>query len=167
MYAYVPPTVLGVATGLRSMSPLAVLALTGPRQPDHPVLRVASRPPVLAVLGAAAGGELIADKLPGLPSRLAPPGLTARLVLGALVGGLAARIEGASPALGAACGVAGAAAGAWTGYTIRHQLGVTTHLPDMFFAVLEDGLTLTLALWAVRAAVDQPLRAPMVRPRMK
>jgi uncharacterized membrane protein len=167
MHAYVPPTVLGVATGLRSMSPLAVLALASPRQSGDHLLRIVTRPPVPAVLGAAAGAELIADKLPGMPSRLAPPGLIARLVLGALVGGLAARIEGASPALGATCGLAGAGAGAWTGYTVRHQLGATTHLPDVLFAALEDAVTLTLALWAVRAAVDQPLSAPMVRPRMK
>jgi uncharacterized membrane protein len=115
----------------------------------------------------AAGAELIADKLPGMPSWLAPRGLIARLVLGALVGTLAARIDGAWPVLGAACGFVGAGASAWTGYTIRHQLGVTTHLPDVLFAVLEDAVTLTLSLWAVRAAVDQPLSAPMVRPRMK
>ncbi|MBV9359689.1 MAG: DUF4126 family protein [Chloroflexi bacterium] len=167
MHAYISPTLLGVATGLRSMSPLAVVALTTSGKPGAAVPRIVARPPVPAVLGAACAAELIADKLPGMPSRLAPPGLAARLVLGALVGGLATRIEGASPALGAACGLLGAGAGAWTGSTIRRQLSMTTHLPDLVFAVLEDAATLALALWAVRAAVDQPLSAPIVRPRMK
>ncbi len=167
MNPYVSPTVLGVATGLRSLLPLAVLALSSPAATEDPVLRVVTRPPVRIVLALAAGGELIADKLPNTPSRLSPGGLASRLVLGALVGTLAGRIDGASLPLSAACGAVGAVVGAWTGYNIRHQLGVTTGLPDPVFAVLEDAVTVTLALWSARAALDQPLSAPMVRPRMK
>jgi uncharacterized membrane protein len=168
MNSYVPPTVLGVANGLRSLLPLAVLALSSPATIEDPVLRVVTRPPVPIVLALAAGGELIADKLPNTPSRLSPLGLASRLVMYGRARGNAGRSDRRHFApLSAACGVVGAAAGAWTGDNVRHQRGVTTGLPDPHFAVLEDAVSVTLALWSARAALDQPLSAPIVRPRMK
>jgi uncharacterized membrane protein len=60
-------------------------------------------------LVAAAAGELVVDKLPTTPSRLAPPGLAARLVLGALAAGLFARIRQAPCLAAAAIGASSAA----------------------------------------------------------
>ncbi|GGM01088.1 hypothetical protein [Nakamurella endophytica] len=81
----------GAATGGRSFTGLAALALAAPadapRQPD----RTLDKPWARAVLVAAAVGELVADKLPRTPSRLAPPVLVGRLVNAAVCGLVLAR----------------------------------------------------------------------------
>jgi uncharacterized membrane protein len=96
-----------------------------------------------------AGGELVADKLPFMPSRLGPGSLTARLISGGLCGGsLARRYEGSAP-LGLALGALAAAASAWAGYTLRHRL-TERGVPDFLVAVCEDSVALFGAARAVR-----------------
>jgi uncharacterized membrane protein len=69
--------ILGAATGLRSQLGVAtVVARSDPSLPSmfrHPWIR--------RLVLAAAAGELVVDKLPGTPSRLAPRGLVPRLAL--------------------------------------------------------------------------------------
>jgi uncharacterized membrane protein len=73
----------GAATGARSFTGLAALTLAAPggaaTQPD----RTLARPWAKAVAGALAAQECVLDKVPGAPSRLAPPGLAARLAAAA------------------------------------------------------------------------------------
>ena len=118
------PLLLGVATGLRSQLGLAVLAWSEPAGPGDPrVLRgLRSRPGRLAV-GAAAAGELVMDKLPQTPSRLA---------------------------VGGALGAAGAAAGSYAGAAYRTALPARTRTPDLPWALGEDAVAASLAGTAVR-----------------
>jgi uncharacterized membrane protein len=89
----------------------------------------------------AAGGELIADKLPGMPSRLEPRGLTGRLLSGAIAG---RQVAGAP---GAAGGAGAALASAFIGNRAR------TAVPTPLAAIAEDCLAVSLAtLGASRAA---------------
>ena len=100
---------LGAATGLRSQ--LGVASVVARAHPDLPsILR---HPWVRRLLLVAAAGELVVDKLPGTPSRLAPRGIIPRLALGALAAGLSAQTRHASwlpaSAIGASSGRRGQA----------------------------------------------------------
>ncbi|MGH9287881.1 MAG: hypothetical protein ACRD0V_06235 [Acidimicrobiales bacterium] len=92
---------------------------------------------------AAAAGELVIDKLPGTPSRLALPGFVARPVLGALAAGLFARSRQAPWIPAAAIGASSAAVAAKLGHDVRARLA--RHAPDPAVAVVEDALALGLA----------------------
>jgi uncharacterized membrane protein len=130
---------LGAASGLRGQLGLAtVVARSDPSLP--PLFR---QPWTRRVLVAAAAGELVADKLPTTPSRLEPPGLAGRLVLGALAAGLFAQTRQApwlpAGAIGASCAIVAAK----IGHDVRARLG--RHAPDPAIAVVEDALALGLA----------------------
>jgi uncharacterized membrane protein len=113
---------LGFAAGLRTFSAPAALVLrerrlNGPRR---------------AVLAAAAG-ELLADKLPSMPSRLQRRGLTGRLLSSAFAGHSVAGRAGA--ATGAASALASAVAGHRARAAVSSPLG----------AFVEDWLAIALA----------------------
>jgi uncharacterized membrane protein len=100
--------VLGAATGLRSQLGVAtVVARSDPSLPSmfrHPWIR--------RLVLAAAAAELLVDKLPGTPSRLAPRGIVPRLALGALAAGLSAQTRQASWLPASALGASSAATAA-------------------------------------------------------
>lgn len=77
--AVVPSALIGAATGLRSSSGMAALAVGAPVERLSPFLR---RTEVRVTNVALAAAELVADKHPKTPKRTGPPGLIARLVLG-------------------------------------------------------------------------------------
>jgi uncharacterized membrane protein len=137
MNTLVRAALLGAATGARSATPLAALASRG----GHRWLKV--------VATAAAGGELIADKLPGTPSRVKPAPLTARIVTGALAAGLDARRRHRNvvgPALaGAVASATASYAGAWW-RAFAADRGYATPA-----ALAEDATAILLASVAVRS----------------
>jgi uncharacterized membrane protein len=79
----------GFATGLRSMTPMAVLcwfAYFGRLPVADTWAGWAARLVVAMVFTLFALGEYVADKLPNAPNRTAPVGLGARVLLGGLAG---------------------------------------------------------------------------------
>jgi uncharacterized membrane protein len=81
---------VGAATGSRSCTGLAALALSAPAgsaQPDR-ALGVGW---VKGLAAVAAVQELVVDKLPRTPSRLSPGGLGARVIIGTAAGIIVAR----------------------------------------------------------------------------
>jgi uncharacterized membrane protein len=84
---------LGVTTGARSFSGLSAQVLVTPsfahRQPERLLGHLWAK----GLVGLAALGELVGDKLPVTPSRLAPPSLAGRLGLAAATALLVARAE--------------------------------------------------------------------------
>ena len=82
--------------------------------------------------------ELVTDKLPATPSRLAPPGLIARIVMGGLSGAVAAAAGGQSWIVGAILGALGGVIGAWAGYQVRSRLVRALKCPDFVIAIAED-----------------------------
>ncbi len=146
---------LGLAGGMRSMAPAAMLALSHGDAPSTapwtrwPVLRSAGGRRVLALLGA---GELIGDKLPGIPSRLQMPALIGRVAivtvsaaaLGSEYGGKGrvvwAIIVGAAAALAGNVLFAGA----------RTEAVARTKLPDPVVAAVEDAACIGLLCGVAR-----------------
>ena len=145
---------LGVAAGLRSMTAPAQLsrhlAMAPPAGPAPPLVGLLSRDAVRHLLGAAALGEMVADKLPVLPARTEPAPLFGRALFGALTGGVLARVHGEGAMLGAVVGATAAVAGAYAGYHARRALVHGMGLPDFPVAIGEDVLALALAREAVR-----------------
>src|SRR6185312_10937815 len=84
MHGVAEAAALGIAAGIRSTVPLAALGLTLPRR------RLYGAP-----LALASAGELVYDKLPQAGARTEPISLTARIVSGAIAGGVAARVVAA------------------------------------------------------------------------
>ena len=84
---------LGLATGLRSMTPIAIVCWFAYRG-DLSLVDTwggwSGHLVTVVIFALLAVGELICDKLPWIPNRTAPGPLTVRLLLGGVVGALAA-----------------------------------------------------------------------------
>ncbi|WNY33048.1 hypothetical protein Q9Q99_12490 [Curtobacterium flaccumfaciens] len=119
--------VLGIMSGGRSATPLAVLALNHDRSSlkgSWQQWKVFSTPLGRGLLVASAVGELIGDKLPKTPNRIAPSALLGRVASGALAsaalgttGKRDLRIEGAI------LGGVGALVGSFVGWGARKLVG--------------------------------------------
>jgi uncharacterized membrane protein len=147
--------VLGMATGLRSMTPAAVLAwaaqLRWPQLGQTGFAFMAA--PISAyILTLGACVELVFDKLPITPSRLTPGPLGARVVLGGLCAATLSAAVQQSAIAGAVAGGLGGFAGAWTGYHLRRYLTTTRKAPDLAVALLEDAVAIVAAVVVVTRA---------------
>lgn len=137
---------LGAVTGLRSLTGAALLARElsheeRPRWRSHRRSRLErwlEEPAVARTLQVLAAGELIADKLPGTPDRIAPPSLAGRAVIGGLLGAICAGEDRRSA--GAAVGAGAAVAAAFAGWWLRREAGRATYLPDAAIAIAEDAV---------------------------
>jgi uncharacterized membrane protein len=100
---------------------------------SHPVTRY--------ILGIAALGELVNDKLPKTPSRKVPPQFIARIVTGALSG---AALGASRQSLigGLIAGAVGAVAGTLGGAEARSRLVKATGGKDLPIALLEDAVAI-------------------------
>lgn len=154
---------LGAATGMRSMTGLAAVALTTPH---------GARPAWLGRLGGrwgrgltslAAAGELVADKTADLPSRLESPVFGQRFTMGAVNAAALARREGARPILPALLAVAGAVAGTYLG--VRWRTFAQHHGRPFAGAVVEDLAAVGLAATATRRVDAKGAREPAVQRR--
>jgi uncharacterized membrane protein len=143
---------LGCLTGLRSLTPTAVVcwsAHLGWLNFAGTKLAFIDRPVTLILLTLLAVGELIADKLPKTPARTAPPGLIARVVFGGLCGVALATSAGGEILVPAIAGVAGALIGTFAGYKTRHTLVFQAHVPDFAVAIAEDVIAVAGSLLIV------------------
>jgi uncharacterized membrane protein len=142
---------IGFFTGLRSLTPTAVTAWAahlGWLKVPSPLSWIGTKPAAI-VFTLFALVELVSDKLPKTPSRTAPPGLIARILLGALSGACVASAGGEGIVLGAVLGIVGALAGTYGGYQARTRLVKALGTPDFVIALLEDLVTIGGSLWVV------------------
>ncbi|MFZ0617677.1 MAG: DUF4126 family protein [Candidatus Acidiferrales bacterium] len=142
---------IGFFAGLRSLTPAAVVtwaAHLGWMKFDRPLAWMASAVAVgfFTILALV---ELVTDKLPKTPARTAPPGLIARILLGALAGSAVAMAGAQAVMAGAALGIVGALIGTFGGYQARTRLVRALGMPGYVVAVLEDLLTIGGSLWVV------------------
>lgn len=155
---YARAATLAAVAGLRSMLPaFAIVAATrrdgdraafAPRPQPDAALR---SPLAFAAFALAAGGEIVGDKLPFTPDRIAPGPLGGRVASGALVGAAVARDARLAPAVGGAIGAIAAVGGSFGGYYARRALARATPLPAITWALAEDALAVALALVALRS----------------
>jgi uncharacterized membrane protein len=141
---------IGVVSGLRSLTAPAVVAWAahhGWVDLSNTPLRFMGSTPAVAVFIVLAIVEIVADKLPSTPSRTAPVGLIARIVLGALSGAAVALAGAQSLAIGGVLGAVGGIAGAFGGYQVRTRLVKALHAPDFVIAILEDVLAICAGLF--------------------
>ncbi len=147
---------LGALTGLRTFTPIAVLVWM---LRLHHVFILGSKfyflhnlTPIV-ILTILAVGELIADKLPSMPSRLRPPGLLGRLIFGAICGVISGQTWGASWEVSAVAGLLGAILGAVAGYEIRKGWVHSLHWHDLPVALIEDVIAIGGSILVVSRAL--------------
>ena len=141
--------VLGALTGLRTMTPMAVLccfAWRGNLGVGGTWAFWSGRGITVAIFAVLALGEIIGDKLPKTPNRTAPLPLLARIGFGGLVGALAATGLGGSAIEGAFLGAIGALAGAYLSFNIRRHLVKLRGYSDLLVALGEDIFVLGLSV---------------------
>lgn len=146
---------LGIMSGGRSATPLAVLALNHDRSSLKGAWqdwKVFSTPLGRGILVASAVGELIGDKLPKTPSRIAPGALFGRIASGALAGAALGTTGKRDLRLeGAILGGVGAIVGSFVGWAARKAVGGATGLPDPVVALAEDAATIAGSVKLVTA----------------
>jgi len=131
---------LGGATGLRSQMGLAVVERgSAPATLPAPLRRSSVKRAMLA----AAGGELVADKLPFAPPRTAPPSLVARICCGAAAGALSASTVRSPAVVPAVVGGASAAGATFAGLSGR--MALSRRIPPLLAAIVEDGIAFAVA----------------------
>ncbi|NDJ76201.1 MAG: DUF4126 family protein [Chloroflexi bacterium] len=137
---------LGLLTGSRTLAVLATLSSRLAQQQSSGVTgslcwltnRWAAR-----LLQIMAAGELVADKVPDIPSRTESGPLVGRTLVGALTGTLYCAAQGRSRVVGALLGAVSAAAGAFVGYHLRRNAVEESGLPDPLVALIEDSIVLS------------------------
>ena len=144
--------VLGIATGMRTMTPIAILcwfAYLGDLSVDGTWAGWTAKLTTVVIFSVLAVGELVWDKLPWVPARTMPTSLLVRIVFGGLVGAIAATgLEGAAIE-GVILGGLGAILGACAGYHIRRALVEEAGWRDWTIAISEDVLAIVGAVLAM------------------
>jgi uncharacterized membrane protein len=147
--------VLGLVAGMRSMMAPAALAFILTRRPEVapaaiPVHWFTLRP-LAIVFGLLTVGELVADKLPMTPNRIALGPFLGRIVGGSLTGAAFVQVGGINPWIGAACGAVGAVASTFGVFHLRKFVGRVTGISDPFVGTMEDIVAVALAVSVVAA----------------
>jgi uncharacterized membrane protein/uncharacterized protein (UPF0548 family) len=148
----VASVLLGATTGVRSFAGLATVTTArghaGAAAGESRLERWLAEPAVGGAVELAAAGEMVADKLPGIPPRTEPLPLLGRVAFGALVGALVGRRRQRGALVPALVGGAAAAAAA-VGATRLRQALARRGVPDLPVGLAEDALVL-LARRALR-----------------
>jgi uncharacterized membrane protein len=148
---------LGLTTGLRSMTPMAVLcwyAHFGYLPVDGTWASWTARLWVAILFTVLAVGELVADKLPRTPSRISAGPLVWRLILGGVAGSIAATAMQGPGLEGVLLGVVGAVLGAFAGFMIRRDLPVKLACADWQVAVAEDAFAILCAIFSMHVVTS-------------
>jgi uncharacterized membrane protein len=143
---------LGGMTGLRSMTPMAVLcwfAYQGHLDVDGTWAFWTAMQITPIVFTVLALGEYLGDKLPKTPNRTAPFPLAARIAFGGLVGAIAATGLDGSAIEGVVLGAVSALAGSFIGFHIRQAMVRENGLPELGVAIVEDLVAICLSIFAM------------------
>jgi uncharacterized membrane protein len=144
--------VLGGMTGLRCMTPIALLcwfAYSGNLDVEGTWAAWTAMPVSVIVFAVLAVGELIGDKLPRTPNRTDKLPLISRVVFGGLVGAIAAIGLHGEIVEGALLSSFSALLWTFLGFHIRHSLVKKHGVSDLVVALVEDGVAIGLSVIAM------------------
>jgi uncharacterized membrane protein len=139
---------IGFASGLRALTPAAVIAWAahfGWLNLNNSPLAFVGSIITAVIFSLLALFELFLDLQPSTPKRTAAFPLTTRIVTGGLCGACFCAASNQSLVIGAILGAIGAVIGAFAGYEIRRRLVAALNIKDIFIALPEDLLTIGLA----------------------
>jgi uncharacterized membrane protein len=145
-------SLLGFATGLRSMTPMAVVcwfAYFGRLPVADTWAGWTARLTVAIVFTVLALGEYVGDKLPRTPNRTSPGPLLVRVVFGGLVGSISATAMHGAWLEGAVLGGLAAVVGAFAGFLLRRGIVKSLGCADWPIAVVEDLGAVLMAIFAL------------------
>jgi uncharacterized membrane protein len=145
--------VVGIVSGLRTMTPPAVLswaAYLGWLPLSSGWASFMAHWIAVLVFTVLALGEYVADKLPKTPSRTVPVQFGGRILSGAFSGAVLGAAFN-STSIGLVVGAIGAVIGTFGGYHTRKKLAHAIGDKDMPIALLEDGVALLAAVLVIRA----------------
>jgi uncharacterized membrane protein len=143
---------LGLTTGLRSMTPMAVVcwfAYLGWLPVGGTWAEWTGWLWVAIVWTLLALAELVADKMPWMGDRTSRGPLLWRLLMGGLAGAIAATSLVGSAIEGVLLAVIGALLGAFGGFMIRRDLVEKAGVKDWHVAVVEDVFAIAAAGFAL------------------
>jgi uncharacterized membrane protein len=144
MSTYILAFLIGVITGLRSMTAPAAIswaARLGWLHLENTWLAFLGFAATPYIFSALAIGEFIADKLPKTPSRKTPGPFIGRILAGAMCGA-ALGATGQSLIGGLLAGALGGVAGTLGGYEFRARLVRAIGGNDLPIALLEDAIAI-------------------------
>lgn len=134
--------VLGAISGMRSMSGLALTSRYLSNSPDHQAgnrfLDLLNEKRTANVLTFLAIGEMIGDKLPNIPNRVAKGPLLGRGLLGGIAGAALYDHAGKSALLGGFVARTAAVISTFISYKLRQKVAEESHFPDPMIGVVED-----------------------------
>ena len=143
---------LGTVTGMRSMTPMAVLcwfAYLGHLPVDGTWAFWTAKLSTAIIFTVLAAAELVADKLPKTPDRIALGPLMARLCLAVLLGAIVAAGLDGPGVEGVMLSVLGVLVGAYGGFLVRRDIVQRLRYKDWHIAVIEDAIAVACAVLAM------------------
>lgn len=148
---YVKAASLGAVAGLRALTAPALLGYFASSEKDDDLKNnPLASPKVSAAVGLLAVGELVGDKLPFTPNRTEIPGLAARIVSGAFVGGSICAARKKFVLTGAILGAASAVAAAYAGQNIRRIISEESDVPSAVLGAVEDVIAVGIGINALK-----------------
>lgn len=141
---------LGVVTGMRGMTAIAAMAWAVwlGLVPEQGWATWAGHLVVVILFTACALGEYVADTLPKTPRRTEFGPALGRVVIGALVGAMAAKAIDEPVAGGVIFGAGGAVIGTWGGFFVRMTVA-RIFRRDLPAALLESASAIALVVLAI------------------
>ena len=154
---------LGVATGMRSMTPIAVVCWfcwSGRLNVQHTWAFWAANIISVIVFGLAAVGEWVGDTLPMAPNRTTLFPAAARVLFGALCACIVASAYNEPIAGGVVFGGVGALLGTWGGFYARRALTRLVH-HDLPVALLGSALAVAISFVSLNAYLSKANKNPV------
>jgi len=134
---------LGVISGMRCMSPLAVIAHQAGQERNAALRRtIFARPATAQIVQLLSLSEMVFGKFPVGASRTSLPALIARGAAGAFVGATVCGAHQRDETRGAVLGATGAVASALVTGLVGHVLTKHLHVPRFLVTLTEDTVSL-------------------------
>jgi uncharacterized membrane protein len=150
--------VLGAVSGMRSMAAPAIvsrLASSGLLPIEESQIGFLTNPTTTKATAVLAIGEMLADKLPFIPSRTRALPLITRAVSGAMSGAAFSTGKKRSAVFGALCGMAAAIGATYGAFKLRQMADNRLRIPDTIVAVAEDALVAATGYLLLKALQNQ------------